>query len=327
MRQQERLLVRQAANWFARMHGPDAVSHKADFETWVAASEGHREAYSRVSEAFSLGKGLKSKAPPNATGSGGHGRKLLAIMALLVAGIWAASFTARRYGLLSAAQSPAIVTSDLVTRTGEIRTARLSDGSMVTLDTGSELATRFGADRRDLWLVRGRARFDVAHERRAFIVHAGDGTVTAHGTLFDVRVEGHVASVRLLRGAIDVSLPPHGEEPATTRHVTPGEALAFDSDKGIEPITTLQNAAIAQPTWPLSLLEFDDARVSDVIAEANRYSTRSLIIGDPAIANMRVSGTFRVGDTDRLGSHLALLLGVQIAHRSTGDPVLTYTSH
>jgi len=307
------------------MHGPEAAGRRAEFNAWIAENEEHREAYSRVSEAFSLGKGLRPQALPGSGGQFGGGRKLLAIFAALVAGLWATSFFARLHGLSSGAAPPVVVATDLVTRTGEIRKVRLLDGSMVTLDTGSELTMRFDPGRRDLWLIRGRARFDVAHERRAFVVHAGDGTVTAHGTLFDVRVEGRAASIRLLRGAVDVNLPPRGRARAAMRHVQPGEVLAFDSDKGIAPLASQRRAAMAQPTWPTSLLEFDNARVIDVLAEANRYSARQLSIGDTAIGEMRVSGTFHVGDADRLGSHLAALLGVQAARETTGDVVLTNT--
>lgn len=325
MRQPERLLIREASIWFARMHGPDAPAHEASFATWIAEAEAHRDAYSRVSEAFSLGKALIPGISPDTTRPNRSRRKLVTIITILFIGLCGVAFTTRQNGFVSVRQPPtAVITDRWSTGTGEIRTVRLSDGSTVTLDTQSELVSRFGADRRYLRLIRGRARFDVAHERRAFVVQAGSGIVTAHGTIFDVRVEGQVASVRLIRGAIDVGLTKHDGERAKVRQILPGEAVTFDVGRGINPATA--SSAIVQTVWPSSLLEFDNARVSEVIAEANRYSSRQLSAGSPDIAERRVSGTFRVGDAERLAGHLSSLLGVQLSQRPNGDIVLNNAS-
>lgn len=320
MRQRERPLIREASIWFARMHGPDAPAHEPRFAAWIAGDEAHREAYSRVSEAFSLGKALKPGVWSIASRRKRLGGRLATIAAILSAGFCGIIFAVSQNIFFPVRHAPAIVmTNRWSTGIGEIRNLALSDGSNVTLDTQSELVVRFETDRRYLRLIRGRARFDVAHERRAFVVQAGDGTVTAHGTIFDVRVEGPVASVHLLRGAIDVGLPKQNGEAARIRQVRPGEAVAFDARRGITPVKTSQDTMIVQTIWPSSLLEFDNARVGEVVAEANRYSSRQLRVGSPDIAGKRVSGTFRVGDTEQLAGHLASLLGVQISRRPNGD--------
>lgn len=327
MNQQERLRVREAANWFARMHGPDAAQHEPDFLAWIAASESHRDAYSRVSEAFSLGKNLTrdpSREPAGAPSrSRSFGRKLVAAAVALVIALGGVPLSVERYRLSAPAQRQAIASIEhLATGIGEIRKVRLSDGSTIVLDTNSELSTRFGADQRHLWLLRGRARFDVAHERRPFVVHASGGTVTAHGTLFDVRIEHGAASVRLLRGAIDVAIPARGNAVPVSRKVVPGETVTFDVARGIAMVPPEQSAVIAQPAWPSALLDFDRARVADILTEANRYSFGHQIAASPDIANKRVSGTFRVDDADRLAQHLAVLLDARADRRANGDIVL-----
>lgn len=322
------MLVGEAANWFAQMHGPDAAQHEIEFRAWLAQSEAHRNAYSQVSEAFSLGKNLTRDTSlalvsrPSETKV--RKRRVFATVVALVIAFGGASIAVERYGAFQSGRSRAIVSaSHFATGSGEIRTVHLTDGSTIILDTGSELTTQLGADRRDLWLVHGRARFDVAHERRPFVVHAGGGTVTAHGTLFDVRVEGGAASVRLLRGAVDVDIPGRGNTSPESRHVAPGEAVSFGVDRGIAMIPPAQSVAIAQPAWPQSLLEFDRTRVADVIAETNRYSSGHPIVVSPGIADKRVSGTFRVGDSDLLAQHLAILLDARVSHPANGNIVLT----
>lgn len=322
----------EAATWFARMHGPDAAQHEPDFLAWIAQSEAHREAYSRVSEAFSLGKNLTrddqlhSIATPSQ--SRHHVLEIIAAALVLAIASGGGIFAIEQYRLSRPAQPQIATTADhLTTDPGQIRSARLSDGSTIVLDTGSELSTRFGADQRDLWLLRGRARFDVAHERRPFVVHAGGGTITAHGTLFDVRIDHGAASVHLLRGAIDVAIPGRANAHPESRKVVPGETVNFDVEHGIATAAPGLGAAITQLSWPSAILDFDRSRVADVLVEANRYSSGPRIMTSPAIADRRVSGTFRMGDPDQLAQHLAILLDLRADRRANGDIVLAEPAH
>lgn len=81
--------------------------------------------------------------------------------------------------------SPSI---NYITAVGERATYTLEDGSVVTLNTNSELAIRFNNSRRSIDLLRGEANFEVAkNTERPFVVYAGEGMVWAVGTAFNVR--------------------------------------------------------------------------------------------------------------------------------------------
>src|SRR5690606_3963976 len=57
---------------------------------------------------------------------------------------------------------------------GERRVVTLADGSKVQLDSSTELRVDYTKQARDLQLIKGQARFDVAHEpERPFYVIAG----------------------------------------------------------------------------------------------------------------------------------------------------------
>src|SRR3546814_18679815 len=80
-----------------------------------------------------------------------------------------------------------------------------SDLSRVTLDTDSLVLTKFDRDLRDVRLVRGRARFNVEKDNRPFVVAAGNGTITALGTSFDVGLaRDERVTVQLFEGSVDV---------------------------------------------------------------------------------------------------------------------------
>jgi transmembrane sensor len=320
----------EAATWFARMRGPDAASDRPAFEVWLAESPVHRDAYSRIAEVFSLGKGLGAPPPPPI-----HGRdrprapRRLTAAACAVVIVAAGSGTwLWTQGRPSAPLQPIAARSEgaqpalaYVTALGMIKSWQLADGSKVTLDTGSALQIVFTPTVRTLRLLRGRARFDVAHERRPFIVSAGAGTVTAHGTLFDVRIRvGGAVSVRLLRGAIDVALPASAATPrALLQRLIPGEQVVFDQGALPAPRAV---ATPADARWPEAVLDCDRQTLGAIVAEANRYSSSQIVIPDPGVANLAVSGSFRIDDSAKLVDRLALLFDLAVTHDSRGQIVL-----
>ena len=80
-----------------------------------------------------------------------------------------------------------------ITPVGQTATIALSDGTIVTLDTQSELEAIERSSRREVFLTRGRAYFRVAKDpSRPFIVHANERSVRALGTAFTVWNEGPV---------------------------------------------------------------------------------------------------------------------------------------
>jgi len=315
-----------AADWFVRMREP-APGDREAFERWLAQDPLHRDAYNRIGELFALGKGLAEEAVPQARPAAAPPRRRrlvaaggLAMAALIAVGVRIAApppVAVVPAGRLPAARSELA----FATPVGTIRSWRLVDGSKVTLDTDSALAVTFTPDARTLRLLRGRARFDVAHEARPFSVTAATGTVTAHGTLFDVRLDSDErVSVRLLRGAVDVALAPGpGRARASREQLRPGEQLMFD-----KAALTAPSPAPAPPDgrWPEAMLDCDRTTLAAILSAANRYSTRQIATGDPAIGALRVSGSFRIDDPEALARHLAALFDLRVTQDQDGRLLL-----
>lgn len=203
----------------------------------------------------------------------------------------------------------------LNTRVGEIRTFALQDGSSVTLDTDSLLAVAFTSHERGLRLIRGRGRFSVAHAAQPFVVRAGGGSVTAHGTVFDVGLtSGDEVHVHLLRGEIDVempSMPKSGNTMTQTKRLAPGEQLTFGAMSLQEQLPPAAAAAV-DSNWPENVRDFDNIRLADLVSEANRYATTPLVLSSPDLGDLRISGTFRIRDTRKLADNLAVMLRLNV---------------
>lgn len=190
---------------------------------------------------------------------------------------------------------------------GERRVAMLADGSRLSLDADTEVDVRLGRNRRELTLLRGRAKFDVAKDPlRPFSVVAGGKMVVATGTSFSVELlgrqvhvllyEGHVAVLERIRGmpvvrresgsahdaAADIALTPGKELVALS------EAPAPASVSPVDPARSL--------SWEAGQLSFDDEPLSSAVTRMNRYSQERLAVGDTAAAHVRVNGVYTAGD-------------------------------
>ncbi|AOH85805.1 hypothetical protein AWL63_19475 [Sphingomonas panacis] len=334
-------LTREGALWFARMRGPDAESYRPEFERWLTLGASHRDAYDRAGEIFALGRFLAAQGNEGASEANDNEPVRpkwrwtgLAASILIAVGVgsWflGGEMRSPAYRPVQVAQSEGAATSERQiydTVVGGRRNIRLADGSVVDLDEGSELATDFTNARRELNLKRGRARFEVAHEGRPFVVFAGGGSVTARGTVFDVILGGNKrVTVRLLRGVVDVERPQgpkDGRDNAAVARLEPGEVLSFAAvaptilpvslgKPGIEP-------AALNPGQPV-IREYERTPLSAVVAEANRDSATSIRLADPSIGTMRVSGRFRVDNADQVADRLAVLFDLDV-ERTKSDEI------
>ncbi|WCT79099.1 FecR family protein [Novosphingobium humi] len=318
----------EAADWFTIMRGPDAETRRQEFEAWLARGAVQRMAYNRIAETFSLGKFLnetsETEKPDLPKPQGENRRRMyLAFVGTALVGLTAIG-AFHWYGDIPAgnlASPPPIAVSlpsgaqpqKLATAIGEIRFFKLADGSTVTLDTGSLLLISLSKTERDLRLVRGHARFEVAHEARPFVVSAGGGTVTARGTIFDVTVaDDRRIKVHLLRGAVDVAMADaRGQSGGPPLRLTPGQQISLE-EGGVLQLAQASDANNGDAQWPDGLRDYENVRLSDLIADANRYASQPLVAASDDVNEIRVSGTFRVTDTKHLAQNLAGLLGLTL---------------
>lgn len=192
------------------------------------------------------------------------------------------------------------------TAIGEERVVHLADGSIVHLNTGTSIEVALRDDRRLIRLLQGEARFDVAHDkRRPFLVTTGSTTVRAVGTAFNVRLRSELTELTMIEGIVAVS-DGHG----FTRRVLAGQAAAIRG--GAVAITPVQpNVVNQRMAWQNGHIEFEGDTLAQAVEEFNRYRTVPLVIGDPAIAGLRIGGTFRNDGSDDFVAAIGQTLDVK----------------
>jgi len=187
------------------------------------------------------------------------------------------------------------------TDVGEQHLIRLADGSSVHLNTDSEIKVVYRQEERVVRLLHGEAFFHVAKDRtRPFLVRAGGGTVRALGTQFNVRNRDDAVTVAVIEGRVRVEAPapagrtPDGQQDAFRTVLVPGDVASYGPALQVkrQPVAELRRLT----SWQVGRIEFEDTPLAEAVAEINRYFDTPIVIDDPRIGKMRVTGVFRTGD-------------------------------
>ncbi|WP_454761048.1 FecR family protein [Caulobacter segnis] len=285
----------------------------ARLDAWLDQDSAHREAWLNAQEVLASFDFADEHRPldlPRRRAKALRGPRSvtpwLAAAACAVAAVGLA-VTVAPWKAEQATPAAATQTIDFET-TDQQRLFPMPDGSKATLAPGSALDLAYTEGERRARLVRGQAYFDVAHDAaRPFVVEAEGRLVTALGTRFDVRSDSQGLRVTLLEGSVRVDVP--DASPAQAAVVLrPGQELLIAPGK---PEVVRQADTVSAETWREARLVFDDKPLSEVVAQLNRYAVLQLVIDDPRVAALRITGQFRAGDNARFARGLAKLYPVR----------------
>jgi transmembrane sensor len=279
------------------------------FEEWLAASDRHRAAWDAAATSWSLFDDaedpafaeLRADARARSVPIWRRAWKPLAA----AAGVAAVALSTTHW-LHTTPQPQPEVAAAVTAPNNAARSVRLADGTRMTLDAGTQVRVAMAAAHRDVALDRGRVWLSVAHDpSRPFTVSARDRRVTAVGTRFEVALEGPRTRVALFEGKVRVD---GGAQPVLLR---PGQQLVAQVG---QPDRLSSKSGESEALWREGLVEFDDVTLSQAAAALNPGSGTLLAIPDPAVARLRVSGRFRLRDSERFARSVSELLPVRVVH-------------
>lgn len=282
----------QAERWFARLRSEGcSVAERRDFDTWLAADAAHVSAFAQAELLWNELGGLTDddelKRAWHAALRSAHNsmrrtarRRRLAIAASF-AGVLVVATSIWILGHRSTMQR-------YTTARGEQRSIMLADGSRVMLNTDTVLDVKLGARVRSVHLLQGEALFDVVHDvSHPFVVHAGGNTISDLGTRFDVNDGGQQTTITVLEGSVNVARGNQATQLTRDQQLIAGDGI--------------WRQATADPTmttsWSRGQLVFSATPLAEAIADANRYAQERLTIADSRLESIKVSGEFRIGNT------------------------------
>jgi transmembrane sensor len=283
---------RVAASWATKrdLQGL-SPEEQAEFDTWLAADVRHLGAYGRAEAVLCRLERLNTvaldSAPDDVVERRGWDRRRM-----LLAGS-AAATAAAVIGITVIGNG--IPEEKFSTQIGQTREVVLSDGSVVSLNTDSEISVRFTNEIRNINLLRGEALFDVAkNKRRPFIVSAGDTRVRAVGTSFTVsRLPQMPIQVLVREGTVELQRISAPEAPpvrasANMRAIAPPDAP-------IVAVAMPEEKLARDLEWQYGRIALDNETLMDAAAEFARYSEVRIVV-DPAVSNRTVTGLFASND-------------------------------
>ena len=283
-------VVRAAIDWQMRLRGNPEL--QAPFNEWLRRDPRHQLAWQRLQQMAGMFQAsqlprAEQSIPLLQRASADLSRRRMLKMLGLVAGGTA----------LATVSAPPTWHPGYVTGLGERRQIELGNGTQVTLNgdssvdvQGGELLLRSGEVLLDGARWQARCRFAECSGREARVA---------------LRERDGYSEIRVDRGEVLVT------SPVGQRRLQAGEGLGASASA----LTELGKSRLDPFAWSRGLLVVNDMPLGEFLAEAGRY--RHGWLGcDERIADLRLSGVFRLDEPASLLDNISHLLPVKVVERT-----------
>ncbi|MFY7837984.1 MAG: DUF4880 domain-containing protein [Novosphingobium sp.] len=310
----------EAARWFVLLRGPEADRHRLDFEKWRDASELNRAAFEQVAATFDGAEVLKRSAAPR------HRRPPLLrlstrswIAGALAASVAVALVTGVVRGPLLKLQQTASDgrATTFATRHGTMRTVQLAQGASLALDSATEVHLEEQDGEPVVTVVKGRAQLRLPGGGTEWVVRVGDSEIVSRDGIFDVSWSGGNAPYVQLYAGEAITRPVL----QSAGYVVGGHALPTGLSMRLargraEPLQP--RFAADERDWPQGWVQYRSVPLSDLAQTANRYAAKPIILSDPALGSLRISGRFRIVDPSAVARNMARVFTLTVSERPEG---------
>lgn len=344
----------EASEWFVLLRQKDVPRKlRVEFANWLLESPVHVKEYLAIAQTWgalaavdpegrielepntsqeeivtSIARGKLARGTSSLTGNMGTRRNTLTVAASI-------AFFAIFFILPFVAWNKSGPTH-YSTRLGEQRSIVLEDGSILELNTLTNVTVNYTESERRIELLNGEAIFNVQHDAdRPFLVDSGAALVRVTGTTFAIRRKPSATSVAVIEGNVAVVRNDTDEAETLARNgsiqtdIGDGNAVMLKAgqiatvDSVVSPITTRQVESIESVTaWRERRLVFDARPINAIVEEFNRYNANRIIVDDRRLETLRFSGVFDSNDPDSFLEFLESTSDVDVLRRRDGTRVI-----
>ncbi|WP_417578692.1 FecR domain-containing protein [Nitrincola sp.] len=305
--------MEQAAEWFALLRSGEAsAADQLQWQQWINDSVDHQQAWQyveRIGQRFepiqtSSARYSAVSAYRKAQSSQLRRRQLLLGLVAL-GGTGLLGLAGGRHTQLTGLGQTWV--ADHRTTLGEVRELALQDGSKIWMNALSAVNEDYQQHQRRLALLSGEILIQTASDvSRPFVVTTPQGQLRALGTRFTVRLENNHAFVAVYEGAVEIRTALHG----VTQVILPGTQTSFTEELIFKP----EVADPAREAWSRGILIAQNITLIDLVSELRRYRSGYLGVS-PAVADLRVFGSYPLADTDQTLAMLESVLPIRVQHR------------
>ena len=302
--------LQEALDWFVYLQDPDVCDADLKaFRAWYDADAHHRAAYARVEntwgapELAGAARAVDEREPPRERRPQRQGALRAAAVATVV--------LLAVIGIGGALDLPLQLQADHMTATGERQEIPLAGNSRVLLDSASAIRTTGTGDTRRIELLAGRGFFDIPPgSDRRFQVVTERAVIEVTGTQFTAASESDGTTVILREGGLRVRQRTTTE---TGVRLAPGQRITVGANGLTAPETVSFSAASG---WIQGRLIFRDRTLSSLLDELRRYHRGTILLLDPDLAEVRLSGNYKLDDPVRVVEQLARLASGELVRLS-----------
>ena len=336
-----------ALDWFVRRSGGSFdAADEAAFQAWLAEDGAHRAAFARHQDDWCALDALPEEGLRTLRQNLADDKAAAAAHALPRPRAWWRGLAAWTPQAALAAvalmvscggylawnlwQQQALFTQSFATARGQQLEVTLPEGSRLRLDTLSTAEVAIYRGRREVRLPQGQAMFQVTGDpARPFDVLAGPLRITVVGTRFSVRYTPGVpgrdgVQVAVEEGRVRVARAEHSAAGDASVELVAGQQIASDMTGLLGAVSAVPAAGIAP--WRESRVSFDDTPLDQALAEFGRYGAVHLTVREPAVAALRVTGTFDPRRLDNFSRILPQVLPVRLRERD-GEAEIVSAGH
>ena len=293
-------VAEQAVSWLVEMQeGPLDPHRQHAWEHWLQAHSEHQRAWEHIQRINQRLRGLSSPlahAALNAPQSHNR-RQALKLLLLLGAG------SALTYSLRDQLPLTPLM-ADYSSPVGQRRTLHLHDGSQIQLNTASSVDVRFDGQQRVIRLLEGEMQLTAAQDVRPFHVLTAHGSVQPQVARLNVRQFAERTELSIFEGQVALAPTAHSGSPLL---VSAHQQVSFNRQAWSTP----RPLDAGSGAWADGMLVAAHMRLGDFLTELGRYR-RGQLNCDPKVADLLISGTYPVDDSERVLDLLTVSLPVRV---------------
>ncbi|WP_248752745.1 FecR family protein [Pseudomonas sp. MWU15-20650] len=293
-------VAEQAVHWLMEMQqGTLNPRQQAAWQQWLDAHSEHQRAWDHIQRVNQRLRGMPSPLAHAALNAQKSNSRRQALKLLLILGAGSATaWSLRQHTILPP------LTADYRSPVGQQRKVQLADGSQLQLNTGSAVDVHFDGQQRLIRLLEGEILLLARAGPAPLQVLTGQGLVSSQAARLNVRQFNDHTQLAVLEGHVEVMPNRYSGLPLS---VDTARQVNF-TRKGWD---TPRPADANSGAWADGMLVAAHMRLDDFLAELGRYR-RGQLHCDPQVANLLLSGSYPLDDSERILDLLEVSLPVKV---------------
>lgn len=311
-----------AIGWFIRIKEAEADDPlRSKFEQWLMASAAHQQAYADVAKvwaSFDSPSDLEKLADVADQDAffqqSTRSRKIKNVIAGALAAV------AIGVGGLVAFQTwhaQPVMQMVAQVEIGQVQSQRLEDGTLMTMNTGTDIEVTYYRDRRLVTLKRGEAIFEVARdEARPFIIDSGKAKITVLGTRFAVNRLHKLVRVSVDHGTVKVEPQHVGDATQASALILHDGEVAEVKQDATKPVHSHHQASDAF-AFEKGMVIFEQADLDEIAETLSRYRKLPLVAEQPLSGKIHISSMLKTNAIETFIHQMPEMAPVQIVPTAT----------